>query len=76
MTAAEPKVAEVKICALSVLCMLTALAALRRIDESNGKLSGRHLAITGLCISATALAFWLALFVAGWIAWEILGWIF
>ena len=92
LTAVKPRVADVKICALSILCMLTALLsflffpalaalalgifALRQIDESKGKLSGRHLAITGLCISATALAFWLALFVAGWIAWKILGWIF
>ena len=87
---AKPQVVEVKVCALSVLCMLTALLsflffpalaalplgifALRRIDESDGKLSGRHLAITGLCIASTALAFWLALFVMGWIALNILKW--
>ena len=79
----------VRVSALAILCMLSALLsflffpalaalplgifALRRIDESNGALEGRHLAITGLCISVVALAAWLALITAGWIASKLLG---
>ena len=88
ITTRVAKVGEVRVSALSILCMLSALLsflffpalaalplgifALRRIDESNGALEGRHLAITGLCISVVALASWLALITAGWIAWKIL----
>ena len=80
---------ETRISSLAVLCMLSALLgflffpalaalplgilALRHIDDSNGALEGRHLAITGLCISVVALASWLALITASWIAWKILG---
>jgi hypothetical protein len=79
----------VKVSALAILCVLSGLLsflffpalaalplgilALRRIDESNGALEGRHLAITGLCISVVALAIWLALIAAGWIASKLLG---
>ena len=84
----ETKVREVKVSALAILCMLSALLgflffpalaalplgiiALKRIDESDGALEGRHLAITGLCISVVALAAWLALIAASWIAWKML----
>ena len=83
-----PAPQEVKVSALAILCMVSALMgflffpalaalplgilALRRIDESNGTLEGRHLAITGLCISVVALAAWLALIAAGWIVLELL----
>tara|TARA_B100000953_G_scaffold73234_1_gene59138 strand:- start:266 stop:727 length:462 start_codon:yes stop_codon:yes gene_type:complete len=83
------KVGEVRVSALSILCMLSALlgflffpalaalplgiVALKRIDESDGALEGRHLAITGLCISVVALAAWLALITAGWVASKLLG---
>ena len=83
------KAGEVRVSALSILCMLSALmgflffpalaalplgiVALKRIDESDGALEGRHLAITGLCISVVALAAWLALITAGWIASKLLG---
>ena len=83
------KAGEVRVSALSILCMLSALlgflffpalaalplgiVALKRIDESNGALEGRHLAITGLCISVVALAAWLALITAGWVASKLLG---
>ena len=83
------KVGEVRVSALSILCMLSALlgflffpalaalplgiVALKRIDESDGALEGRHLAITGLCISVVALASWLALITAGLIASKLLG---
>ena len=88
-TTQETKTVEVKVSALAILCMLSALMgflffpalaalplgilALRRIDESQGTLEGRHLAITGLCISVVALAAWLALIAAGWIVLELLG---
>ena len=84
----ETKARVVRVSALSILCMLSALlgflffpalaalplgiVALQRIDESNGALEGRHLAITGLCISVVALAAWLALIAASWIAWKML----
>jgi len=71
-----------RVSALAILCMLTALLsplffpalaaiplgvfALRRINDSNGMLSGRHLAITGLCIATTVLAFWVAFFAFVW----------
>lgn len=90
--ATAPRVIEVQICSLSILCIVTAalsflffpalaaiplgIFALRRIDQSNGALSGRHLAIAGLCIATTALAFWLALFAVGWIALSIVKWFF
>ena len=89
LTTQEIKAGEVKVSALSILCMLSALmsflffpalaalplgiVALKRIDESDGALEGRHLAITGLCISVVALAAWLALITVGWIASKLLG---
>ena len=88
-TTQETKTGGVKVSVLAILCMLSALMgflffpalaalplgilALRRIDERNGTLEGRHLAITGLCISVVALAVWLALIAAGWIVLELLG---
>ena len=88
LTTRETKARVVRVSALAILCMLSALLsflffpalvalplgilALRRIDESNGALEGRHLAITGLCISVVALSAWLALIAAGWIAWKML----
>ena len=84
----ETKARVVRVSVLAILCMLSALlsflffpalaalplgiVALKRIDESDGALEGRHLAITGLCISVVALASWLALITAGFIAWKIL----
>jgi len=78
-----------QVSALSILCMLTALLsplffpalaaiplgvfALRRINESDGMLSGRHLAITGLCIATTALAFWMAFFAFIWLVGSLFG---
>jgi hypothetical protein len=78
-----------QVSALSILCMLTALLsplffpalaaiplgvfALRRINESDGMLSGRHLAITGLCIASTALALWMAFFAFIWLVGSVLG---
>ena len=78
-----------QVSALSILCMLTALLsplffpalaaiplgvfALRRINESDGMLSGRHLAITGLCIATTALALWMAFFAFIWLVGSVLG---
>ena len=88
LTTRETKARVVRVSALAILCMLSALLsflffpalvalplgilALRRIDESNGALEGRHLAITGLCISVVALSAWLALVAAGWIALTLL----
>ena len=84
----ETRRVEARISSLAVLCMLSALLgflffpalaalllgilALKRIDESDGALTGRHLAITGLCISVVALSAWLALIAASWIAWKML----
>ena len=78
-----------QVSALSILCMLTALLsplffpalaaiplgvfALRRINESDGMLSGRHLAITGLCIATTALALWMAFFAFLWMVGSLFG---
>ena len=85
----ETRRVEARISSLAVLCMLSALLgflffpalaalplgilALKRIDESDGALTGRHLAITGLCISVVALSAWLALIAVGWIALKLLG---
>lgn len=79
---------EKKISALAILCLLTALMsflffpalaalplgifALRRINASDGKLTGRHLAIPGICISVVALSAWLALTVGLLAAWTAL----
>ena len=78
-----------QVSALAILCMLTGLLsplffpalaaiplgvfALRRINESDGMLSGRHLAITGLCIATTALAFWMAFFAFIWLVGSLFG---
>ena len=85
----EKRRVEARISSLAVLCMLSALLgflffpalaalllgilALKRIDESDGALTGRHLAITGLCISVAALSAWLALIAVVWIALKLLG---
>ena len=89
LAAAGSRLVKVQVSSLAILCMLTAalsflffpalaalplgIVALKRIDESDGALEGRHLAITGLCISVVALAAWLALITAGWIASKLLG---
>ena len=84
----ETKARVVRVSALAILCMLSALLsflffpalaalplgifALRRIDASNGKLTGRYLAIPGICLSVVALSAWLALIAVVWIALKLL----
>ena len=84
----ETRRVEARISSLAVLCMLSALLgflffpalaalllgilALKRIDESDGALTGRLLAITGLCISVAALAAWLGLTALALAAWTAL----
>ena len=79
---------ETKTSALAILCLLTALMsflffpalaalplgifALRRINASDGKLTGRRLAIPGICISVVALSAWLALTVGLLAVWTAL----
>ena len=85
---AEVQSVDAKVSALAVLCLLTALLsflffpalaalplgifALRRIDASNGKLTGRYLAIPGICLSVVALSAWLALTAVVLAAWTVL----
>ena len=87
-TTRETKTDEAKVSALAILCILSGLLsflffpalaalplgiqALKRIEESNGTLQGRHLAITGLSISVVALSAWLALTVLALAAWTAL----
>tara|TARA_B100001123_G_scaffold400832_1_gene486978 strand:+ start:2093 stop:2464 length:372 start_codon:yes stop_codon:yes gene_type:complete len=40
--------------------------ALKYINESEGRLSGRQLAVTGLCVAITSLSLWLVLFTLTW----------
>lgn len=73
---------------LAILCVLCAslgfmffpavaaiplgICALRRIEESQGKLFGRHLAIIGLGIGVTGVALWLGLMFLAWLGWSVL----
>ncbi len=40
--------------------------ALKCINESEGRLSGRQMAVTGLCVAITSLSLWLVLFTLTW----------
>ena len=40
--------------------------ALKYIDESEGRLTGRQMAVTGLCVAITSLSLWLVLFTLTW----------
>ena len=87
LAAAGSRLVKVQVSSLAILCMLTAalsflffpalaaiplgIFALRRIEDSHGRLTGRHLAIAGLCIATAWLAFWLAAFAAFWIVLQL-----
>ena len=78
----------VRVSALAILCVLSGLLsflffpalaalplgifALQRIDASDGKLTGRYLAIPGICLSVVALSAWLALTAVVLAAWTVL----
>ena len=40
--------------------------ALKYINESEGRLRGRQMAVTGLCVAITSLSLWLVLFTLTW----------
>ena len=40
--------------------------ALKYINESEGRLRGRRMAVTGLCVAITSLSLWLVLFTLTW----------
>ena len=46
--------------------------ALKYINESDGRLSGRQMAVTGLCVAITSLSLWLVLFTLTWVGIKLL----
>ena len=50
----------------AVVAIPMGIYALKYIDESEGRLSGRQMAVTGLCVAITSLSLWLVLFTLTW----------
>ena len=46
--------------------------ALKYINESDGRLSGRQMAVTGLCVAITSLSLWLVIFSLSWLGIKLL----
>ncbi len=56
----------------AVAAVPVGIYALKFIEESEGRLSGRQLAVTGLCMAITSLSLWLAFFALTWLAVDLL----
>ena len=50
----------------ALLAIPLGIYALKYINESEGQLSGRQMAVTGLCVAITSLSVWLVLFTLTW----------
>ena len=56
----------------AVVAIPLGIYALKYINESDGRLSGRQMAVTGLCVAITSLSLWLILFSLSWLGIKIL----
>ena len=56
----------------AVVAIPLGIYALRYINESEGRLSGRQMAVTGLCVAITSLSLWLVLFTLTWVGIKLL----
>ena len=51
----------------AIVAIPMGIYALKYINESEGRLSGRQMAVTGLCVAITSLSLWLILFTLTWL---------
>ena len=56
----------------AIVAIPMGLYALKYINESEGRLSGRQMAVTGLCVAITSLSLWLILFTLTWLGIKLL----
>ena len=56
----------------AVIAIPMGIFALKFINESEGRLSGRQLAVTGLCVAITSLSLWFILFTLTWLGVKLL----
>ncbi|MDP6903620.1 MAG: DUF4190 domain-containing protein [Verrucomicrobiota bacterium] len=56
----------------AVVAIPLGIYALKYINESDGRLSGRQMAVTGLCVAITSLSLWLVIFSLSWLGIKIL----
>ena len=56
----------------AVVAIPMGIYALKFINESEGRLSGRQLAVTGLCVAITSLSLWFILFTLTWLGVKLL----
>ena len=51
----------------AIVAIPLGIYALKYINESEGRISGRQMAVTGLCVAITSLSLWLILFTLTWL---------
>jgi len=56
----------------AIVAIPLGICALKYINESEGRLSGRQMAVTGLCVAITSLSLWLILFTLTWLGVKLL----
>ena len=56
----------------AIVAIPLGIYALKYINESEGRLSGRQMAVTGLCVAITSLSLWLILFTLTWLGVKLL----
>ena len=56
----------------AVVAIPMGIYALKFINESEGRLSGRQMAVTGLCVAITSLSLWLIIFTLTWLGVKLL----
>jgi len=56
----------------AVVAIPLGIYALKYINESDGRLSGRQMAVTGLCVAITSLSLWLVIFSLSWLGIKLL----
>ena len=56
----------------AIVAIPLGIYALKCINESEGRLSGRQMAVTGLCVAITSLSLWLILFTLTWLGIKLL----
>ena len=56
----------------AIVAIPLGIYALKYINESEGRLSGRQMAVTGLCVAITSLSLWLILFTLTWLGIKLL----